>query len=147
MTNKNHVSYKQKPISRNFFEIPASLGVYRGVIISKASKISKLSRAILYIFSSYSPASSNTSGTDFNRHVPIKIIFFTKHLPIKKMRRQSSKFTKDQHNTHDEGCDLLDAGLLGRGKKSHFWRQKWATGWPSSTSPTRFRGSSKSQIQ
>ena len=39
---------KRKPMFRNSFEIyefPASLGVYRGVIISKTSKISKSNRA------------------------------------------------------------------------------------------------------
>ena len=94
------------------------------------------------IFNRSMAASLNMSGTDFNghvlikipkfnrhvpikilkfeRHVPIEILFITKHLPIKAMRRQSSKFTKDhttQHNTYDEGCDLLEAGLQGRGPK------------------------------
>ena len=89
------------------------------------------------IFSGSSVASSNKRGTYFNRHAPIKIpkfnrhvpieilkfnrhvpiiLFFTKHLPIKAMRRHSGKFTKD-HTTHDEGCDLLEAGLQERGAK------------------------------
>ena len=87
----------------------------------------------------------------FNRHVPIKIIFFAKHLPIKEMRRHSNKFTKD-HTTHNTIHTTKDAtfwmqAFRGEDQKSHSWRQKWATGWPSSTSPTRFRGSSKSRIQ
>ena len=52
-----------------------------------------------------------------------KFFFFTKHLPIKAMRRQSSRFTKDHttlNNTHDEGYDLLDTGLQGRGPKIVF---------------------------
>ena len=116
-------------------------------------------------------ASSNMSGTDFNRHVPIKIpkfnrhvlikilifnrhvsikiIFFTKHLPIKEMRRQSSKFTKDHTNTTHTTKDTTFwmQTFRGEDQKSHSWRQKWATGWPSLTLPTRSRGSSKSQIQ
>ena len=114
-------------------------------------------------------ASSNTSGTDFNRHVPIKIpkfnrhvpikilkfnrhvpikiYFFTKHLPIKEVRRQSSKFTKD-HTTHaTKDATFWMQAFRGGDQKSHSWRQKWATGWPSSISPTRFRDSSKPQIQ
>ena len=31
-------------------------------------------------------ASSNTSGTDFNKHVPIKIPKFNRHVPIKVLK-------------------------------------------------------------
>ena len=63
-------------------------------------------------------ASSKTSGTDFNRHVPI-IFFFS--LSIYQSKRcddsPASSRRVTQHNTHDEGCDLLEAGLQGRGPK------------------------------
>ena len=71
------------------------------------------------------------------------IIFFTQHSPVKAMRRQSSKFTR--HTTKD--ATFGKQAFRGEDQKSYSWRQKWATGWPSSTSPTRLRGSSKSQIQ
>ena len=65
------------------------------------------------------------------------------------MRRQSSKFTKDHTTQHTRRRMRPSGGRPSEGEdqKSYSWRQKWATGWPSSTPPTRFRGSSKSQIQ
>ena len=86
-----------------------------------------------------------------NRHVPIKILKFNRHAPIKILSSLSIYQLKrcdvspastrriTQHNTHDEGCDLWRQDFRGEDQKSYSWHQKWATGWPSSTSPTRLR--------
>ena len=85
-------------------------------------------------------ASSNTSGTDFKRHVPIKIPKFSRHVPIKilkfnrhvpiivffslsiyQSKRRDDSPASSQitlHNTHDEGCDLLEGGLQGARTKN-----------------------------